>query len=57
MKRIQTYPRQTILVVEDEFMIRADTAEVLAEQGLDVIEASDAEEALDIPSPSPMASP
>ena len=48
MKRIQTYPRQTILVVEDEFMIRVDTAEVLAEEGLDVIEASDAEEALDV---------
>jgi CheY-like chemotaxis protein len=48
MKGIQTSPKQTILVVEDEFMIRADTADVLAEEGLGVIEASDAEEALDV---------
>jgi CheY-like chemotaxis protein len=48
MKSIAALPRQTILVVEDEFMIRADTAEVLTEEGLEVIEASDAEEALDV---------
>lgn len=40
--------RRTVLLVEDEFIIRADTADVLAEEGLHVIEAADAEEALDI---------
>jgi CheY-like chemotaxis protein len=48
MTGVHTAPRQTILVVEDEFMIRADTADVLAAEGLEVIEASDAEEALDV---------
>jgi len=40
--------RRTVLVVEDEFMIRADTADVLAEEGFEVVEAVDAEEALAI---------
>ncbi|MBN8996012.1 MAG: response regulator [Rhizobiales bacterium] len=40
--------RRTVLVVEDEFMIRADTADVLAEEGFEVIEAGDAEEALGV---------
>jgi CheY-like chemotaxis protein len=48
MKGTRTDRRQTVLLVEDEFIIRADTAEVLADKGLDVIEASDAEEALEV---------
>lgn len=47
MDRNETH-RPAVLVVEDEFMIRADTADVLAEEGFDVVEAGDAEEALDI---------
>jgi len=48
MTGTRTDLKATVLVVEDEFMIRADTAETLIENGLDVIEASDAEEALDV---------
>lgn len=47
MNRTDTQSR-TVLLVEDEFMIRADTADVLAEAGLAVVEAGDAEEALDL---------
>ena len=38
--------RNTILVVEDDALLRADTLSVLEEAGLDVVEKSDADEAL-----------
>jgi len=38
--------RRTILVVEDEGLIRCDTSEMLRDKGFAVIEAADAEEAL-----------
>jgi CheY-like chemotaxis protein len=48
MTGTRTALKAIVLVVEDESMIRADTAEALVEEGLEVIEASDAEEALDV---------
>lgn len=38
--------RHTILVVEDEGLIRCDTSQMLREKGFAVIEAADAQEAL-----------
>lgn len=38
----------TILLVEDEFLIRLDTVDRLEAAGFDVIEASDADEAIQI---------
>jgi DNA-binding NtrC family response regulator len=38
----------TILVVEDEFLIRHDTAEMLRSGGYQVLEAANAEEAIDM---------
>jgi len=40
--------KPTILVVEDEFLIRLDTVDRLEEAGFDVIEAGDADEAIRI---------
>jgi CheY-like chemotaxis protein len=48
MDRNQRTTGRTVLLVEDEFLIRADTADVLAGEGLEVLEAADAEEALDM---------
>ncbi|MDG4650645.1 response regulator [Roseibacterium sp. SDUM158017] len=41
-------PVTTVLVVEDEVLIRLDVAEEIRLAGLDVLEASSAEEALDL---------
>ncbi|WEZ85089.1 response regulator [Rhizobium sp. 32-5/1] len=38
----------TVLVVEDEVLIRIDIAQTLEDEGFTVFEASDAEEAIDI---------
>lgn len=40
--------KPTILVVEDEFLIRLDTVDRLEEAGFDVMEAGDADEAIHI---------
>lgn len=40
-------PRPVVLVVEDEVFIRFDLADMLREGGFEVIEAGDAQEALD----------
>lgn len=37
---------QTVLIVEDEGVVRCDAAETLRDAGLDVLEAADAEQAL-----------
>jgi CheY-like chemotaxis protein len=42
------YPRPTVLVVEDEILIRMMVSESLRQAGLDVFEASDADEALEV---------
>ncbi len=39
---------EVVLVVEDEYLIRADTADILADEGFEVLQASDAEEALEL---------
>jgi len=41
-------PRRTILVVEDECFIRMNAAEIVQDDGLEVLEASNAAEALEI---------
>jgi len=41
-------PPPVVLVVEDEILIRFDAAEVLREEGLTVVEASNGAEALDL---------
>ncbi len=38
----------TVLIVEDEFFVRFTTAEFLREEGFEVLEAENADEALDI---------
>ena len=38
--------RNTILIVEDDALLRADTMSVLEDAGLDVVEKADADEAL-----------
>ena len=38
--------RQTVLVVEDEGLVRLDAAETLRDAGFDVVEAANAEQAL-----------
>ncbi len=38
--------KDVVLLVEDEYLIRADTADILADEGFAVLEAPDAEEAL-----------
>ena len=40
--------RKVVLVVEDEFLIREDTADILASDGFEVMQAAAAEEALDL---------
>ena len=40
--------RQVILIVEDDSLVRLDTADMLREVGFDVLEASDADEAIHI---------
>ncbi|MGH2726106.1 MAG: ANTAR domain-containing response regulator, partial [Actinomycetota bacterium] len=39
-------PRPTVLIAEDEAIIRMDLREILEEEGYDVVEASDGEEAV-----------
>jgi CheY-like chemotaxis protein len=39
-------PQKTVLVVEDEFIIRIDAAETLRDAGFEVVEAEDGAEAL-----------
>ena len=41
-----TKPRQAVLVVEDESLVRMFAVDVLEDEGYEVIEASDAEQAL-----------
>jgi CheY-like chemotaxis protein len=41
-------PRPVVLVVEDEFLIRADAIAMIANGGFDVIEAANADEAITI---------
>ncbi len=40
--------RPVVLIVEDEFLLRIDAADVIAASGFDVIEASNADEAIEI---------
>jgi PAS domain S-box-containing protein len=40
--------RRTVLLVDDEVLVRASTADMLAEFGLNVVEAQSAQEALDL---------
>lgn len=40
------FPQKTVLVVEDEILIRIDTAESLRDAGFEVVEAEDGVEAL-----------
>ncbi len=40
--------RETVLVVEDECLVRLDAAESLRDAGFDVLEATDAAEAMEI---------
>lgn len=40
--------RETILIVEDESLVRLDAAECLRDAGFDVLEATDAAEALEM---------
>ena len=40
--------RPVVLIVEDEFMLRMDAADVIADAGFDVVEAGDADEAIAI---------
>jgi CheY-like chemotaxis protein len=40
------FPQKTVLVVEDEVLIRIDTAASLRDAGYDVVEAKDGDEAL-----------
>jgi CheY-like chemotaxis protein len=42
------FPQKTVLVVEDEILIRIDTAESLRDVGFEVVEAEDGDEALAI---------
>jgi CheY-like chemotaxis protein len=37
-----------VLIVEDEFLIRKDAADMVREAGFDVVEAGDADEAISI---------
>ncbi|QDM23134.1 response regulator [Tardiphaga sp. vice154] len=43
-----TDPRFVVLVVEDEFLLRTNAAEMIADAGFDVVEAGDADEAIAI---------
>lgn len=40
--------RPVVLVVEDEFLLRMNAAEMIADAGFDVVEAANADEAIDI---------
>ncbi len=43
-----TVARPLVLVVEDEFLLRMDAAEMIEEAGFDVVEAGNADEAIAI---------
>jgi CheY-like chemotaxis protein len=40
--------RPVVLIVEDEFLLRVDAAEMVADAGFEVVEAADADEAIGI---------
>jgi CheY-like chemotaxis protein len=43
-----------ILIVEDEFLLRMDSAEVIENAGFEVIEAANADEAIAVSLPGPI---
>jgi CheY-like chemotaxis protein len=45
---ISANSRLVVLVVEDEFLLRTNAAEMIADAGFDVVEAGDADEAIAI---------
>lgn len=45
---ISTNKRLLVLVVEDEFLVRTNAAEMIADAGFDVVEAGNADEAIAI---------
>jgi two-component system, response regulator PdtaR len=45
---LSTNRRPVVLVVEDEYLIRSNAAEMIAESGYDVVEAGNADEAIAI---------
>ena len=48
--------RPVVLIVEDEFLLRMDAVEIIAGAGFEVVEAADADQAIDCllyTSPSP----
>ena len=40
--------RPVVLVVEDEFLLRMDVVDIIAEAGVEVVEAANADQAIDI---------
>jgi CheY-like chemotaxis protein len=40
--------RPLVLVVEDEFLLRMDAAEMIADAGFEVVEAADADQAIEV---------
>jgi CheY-like chemotaxis protein len=54
MEYSSTNRRPVVLVVEDEFLLRMDAADMIGEAGFDVIEASHADEAIAILEASPV---
>src|ERR1700679_264493 len=45
---ISTNKRHVVLIVEDEFLLRMNAAEMISEAGFDVVEAANADEAIAI---------
>jgi CheY-like chemotaxis protein len=45
---LSTFKRPVVLIVEDEFLLRMDAVDMIAVAGFEVVEAGDADEAIDI---------
>src|SRR5438445_466507 len=45
---LSAFKRPVVLIVEDEFLLRMDAVDMIAVAGFEVVEAGDADEAIDI---------
>ena len=45
---LSAFKRPVVLIVEDEFLLRMDAVDMIAAAGFEVVEAGDADEAIDI---------